>query len=634
MPRSVAKTGQGRKRSGRDGPDQERQEADSAAPVKLPAAVRTGLYAARRFLDGEAQEELGLRIPFDVYFQDPLVAADDRDLAFDTDFLVPWEPGLTDGPTSARFAVVDYNADTESLVPPAKWQPDLRVFVGPNDEPLDRDHTSTIQFHQVNVWAIVQRALDFFESGFGLGRRIPWAFEGNRLIIVPHAGYGENAYYDRHSKSLQFYYFKRGDERIDTCLSTDIINHEFGHAVLDGIRPSYMEALSPETAAFHEFVGDLTAILLTFRNNEFRKKIAKRTGGDLSGDNALASIAEEFGKHVTGRPYLRSGLSKLTMADVAGDQRPHRVSEVLTGAMFDIIRALSRYYIDVRKRKVPDAFWYTIERMQMIAIQPLDLLPPIDVTFTDYALAVLRAAEIAEPTDPSGYREMMLEVFAGRGILSPADVEELRAPHHVFERLQLDVFHDIDVIAGSPAEAYRFLDDNRRRLFIPWNADVTVTGLFTAQKLTREGRRLPKQILLQYMWREDVVLEGSQFGRYNGQTASLPCGGTLALDQNGNLLAWSRKPGTGFSGDTESGRREAEEGARRREAFLTSLERRLKAGRIGDIVGGDRGLLARRMAPLTSRTVDGGLRFELSPHFGIHDDKDDVLGGREWEISS
>ena len=53
-----------------------------------------------------------------------------------------------------------------------------------------------------------------------------------------------------------------------------------------------------------------------------------------------------------------------------------------------------------------------------------------------------------------------------------------------------------------------------------------------------------------------------------------------------------------------------------------------------DIVGSDTGLLARRMAPLTSRTVDGALRFELSPHFGIHDDRDDVLGGREWQISS
>ncbi len=634
MPRSVAKAGIGQTRNVRDGPDQQDEEDDSAAPVKLPSAVRTGLYAARRFLDGETQKALGLDIPFHVYFQDPLVAASDPALAFDTNFLVPWEPGLTDGPTSARFAVVDYNADTESLVPPAKWRPDRRVFVGPNDEPLDREHASTIQFHQVSVWAIVQRALDFFESGFGLGRRIPWAFDGNRLIIVPHAGYGENAYYDRRSKSLQFYYFERGEQRIDTCLSTDIINHEFGHAVLDGIRPSYMEALFPETAAFHEFVGDLTAILLTFRNNEFRKAIGKRTGGDLSGDNALASIAEEFGKHVSDRPYLRSGLSKLTMADVAGDQRPHRVSEVLTGAMFDIVLALSSYYINVRKQAVPDAFWYIIQRMQTLAIQPLDLLPPIDVTFRDYALAVLRAAEVAEPSDPSGYREMMLRVFAARGILSEAEVQELRAPHHVFERLDLDVFHDIDVIAGSPAEAYRFLDDNRRKLFIPWNADVTVTGPFTAQKLTREGRRLPKQILLQYLWREDVVLEGSRFGRYSGQTASLPCGGTLALDQNGNRLAWSRKPGTGLIGNTKGARTEAEEGARRREAFLTSLERRLKAGRIGDIVGGDKGLLARRMAPLTSRTVDGALRFELSPHFGIHDDRDDVIGGREWEISS
>jgi len=41
-----------------------------------------------------------------------------------------------------------------------------------------------------------------------------WAFEGNRLIVVPHAGYGENAYYDRGSMSLQFYWFDDEGERI------------------------------------------------------------------------------------------------------------------------------------------------------------------------------------------------------------------------------------------------------------------------------------------------------------------------------------------------------------------------------------------------------------------------------------
>jgi hypothetical protein len=623
VPMSAGGGGGGGGRGGPDGPD-----------PRLPREVRNGLYAARRFLDGDAQEVLGLHIPFDVYFQDPLVAARHPELAFDTDFRVPWEPGLTDGPTSARFAVVDYDGNTETLTPPARWRPDLNTFVGPNDERLDQHHTSIVQFHQVNAWAVAQRALDFFEGGFGLGRRIPWAFEGNRLIIVPHAGYGENAYYDRQSKSLQFYYSERGTYRMNTCLSADIINHEFGHAVLDGIRPHFMEALSPETAAFHEFMGDLTAILMIFRNNTFRKRIARRTAGDLSADGAISGIAEEFGDHVGDRPYLRTARSPLTMKDVADDQRPHHMSQVLTGAMFDIVLALSKYYVKERQRTPAQAFWDTIQRMQIMAIQPLDLLPPVDVTFKDYALAVLRAEEVANPTDPSGYREMMLEVFAARGILGPDDLKEARAPHHVFQRLDLDVFHDVDVIAGSPAEAYRFLDDNRSKLFIPWNADVSVAGLFTARKLTREGRRLPKQILLQYLWREDVPLDGERFGRYSGQAASLPCGGTLALDQNGNRLAWARKPGTLFRGNGESARREAEEGARRREAFLTALERRIKAGRIGDIVGGDKGLLPGRMAPLTTRAVDGALRFELSPHFGIQDDADETLGGRQWQLSS
>jgi hypothetical protein len=615
-------------------PEPERPAADRLPPLELPLSIRTRLYAARQFLDRDTQEKVGIRIPFDVYFQDPLVAASDPGLAFDTDFLVPWEPRLADGPTSARFAVVDYNADTGTLIPPARWKPGLAAFVSPAGQRLDRKHTDLPQFHQVNAWAIVQRALDFFESGFGLGRRIPWAFEGNRLIVVPHAGYGENAYYDRQSKSLQFYYFEHEGKRVETCLSTDIVSHEFGHAVLDGIRPYFIEALHPETAAFHEFVGDLTAILIAFRNNEFRKRIARKTGGDLSKATAISSIAEEFGQHVEGRPYLRTALSKLTMAQIAGDQRPHRMSGVLTGAMFDIMLALVKHYARTPGSTAAGTFADTVLRIQMMTVQALDLLPPVDVTFRDYALAMLRAEDVANPTDPSGYREMMLRVFEKRGILTREEGKALRVPHHVFERLDLDVFHDVDVVAGSPAEAYRFLDDNRRTLLIPWNVDIRVVGVFTAQKLTREGRRLPKQVLLQYLWREDVPLEGARFGSFSGQSTSLPCGGTLALDQNGNVLAWTRKPGVLLDGDSASARRDLAEGTTRLDGFLATLEQRIRSGRIGDIPGGEAGLLGRCMAPLSARTVNGSLRFELCPHLGIHDDADDVMGGRQWQISS
>jgi hypothetical protein len=606
----------------------------------LTAVERRTLYAARGYLGLDLEKKFQIRIRFDVYYQDPGVAAKKPELGIDKDFFVPWEPGLADGPTSARFAVVDYNADAGTLTPPAKWDAKQNAFTGTDGKPLKdiegiKAVKDNLQFHQVHAWAIVQNALDFYESGFGLGRKILWSFEGSRLIVLPHAGFGENAFYDRQSKSLQFYYFDRGEDRIYTCLSADIVNHEFGHAVLDGIRPYFNEATTPETAAFHEFAGDLTALLVVFRNNAFREKLGIETEGNLYTENTLSNIADEFGGAVEGRPYLRSAINKRTMQSLVNDQRPHLMSEVLTGAVFDILFRLSRHYIEVRKHSVKAAFAFTIMRIQQMAIQPLDLLPPVDATFRDYAIAMLRSEEIANPTDPDNYRGMMFDIFVQRGILDEADRSELLAVRHVFQRIDnIAVFHDAETIASSRAEAYRFLDDNRDALFIPRYADVTVADLFTAQKLTREARRLPKQIVLQYVWREDVVLNGEQFGNFNGQQTSLLCGGTLALDENGNVMAWTRKPGSVPAGRGDKATAEAAEGAHRRAALLESLAKRIKAGRIGEALESPKGMVAGKIAPFMARTVDGGMRFELSPHFGIHSDEDDEMGSRQWQISS
>ncbi|MGY4366707.1 hypothetical protein ACVW1A_002772 [Bradyrhizobium sp. LB1.3] len=473
-----------------------------AVANKSTKAALLSLYAAQKYLDGDVQKGAGLKIPFDVYFQDPLFAKNNPELAFDRLF-VAWEPGLSSGPTSARFAVVDYNGDTGALVPPVRWDFGTRQFIDSHGTAIDRKllHRS-LQAHQLHVWAVLQRALDFFEGGPGLGRRISWGFEGNRLIVVPHAGYGQNAFYDRQSKSLQFYYFDGAGGAVYTCLSTDIINHEFGHAVLDGIRPYFIEAINPQTAAFHEFMGDLTAILIAFRNNDFRNYLVEASGGDLGKDTKLNRLAEEFGKAVSDKPYLRTARNKEKLSTLRDEQRPHLLSQVLTGAMFDIIIRLSRYYIDKRKRTKSQAFWDTIQRMQQMAVQPLDLLPPVDASFKDYALAVLRMEQIANPSDPDNYRGMMMDVFIDREILTDADIKDLKLPRQVFERLTLDVFHEVEDLSGSRAEAYRFLDDNRDRLYIPANADVVVSDLHVAQKLTRQSRRLPKQIILQYIWRE------------------------------------------------------------------------------------------------------------------------------------
>ena len=57
-----------------------------------------------------------------------------------------WEPGLVDGPTSSRIAVVDYNADTGLLTDPATWADDSRIFCGKAGEKVRHDGADAAQF--------------------------------------------------------------------------------------------------------------------------------------------------------------------------------------------------------------------------------------------------------------------------------------------------------------------------------------------------------------------------------------------------------------------------------------------------------------------------------------------------------
>ena len=134
----------------------------SIKDVHISPDTRVSLYGLSRSLPKDFKEESGLLLPFTTYFQDPFVAKTDPHKAFDEKVLVPWEPGLADGPTSSRFAIVDYNADTGTLEPPAVWEEKTQTFVSRDGKPLDPTAATTFPFHQVSVWALLQCALAFF----------------------------------------------------------------------------------------------------------------------------------------------------------------------------------------------------------------------------------------------------------------------------------------------------------------------------------------------------------------------------------------------------------------------------------------------------------------------------------------
>lgn len=620
----------------------------SIEDVDISPEVRVSLYAQARYLPQEFKRESGLLLPFVTYFQDPFVAKLDPKKAFDEEVYVAWEPGLADGPTSSRFAIVDYNADTGKLERPAMWDENAQAFVSSEGKSLGPSAANTFQFHQVSVWALLQNALAFFEDGSALGRTIQWGFEGNRLIVVPHAGYGENAFYDRSSKSLQFYYFGSEQDTVYTCLSADIVHHEFGHAVLDGVRPLYNESSSTQTAAFHEFMGDLSAILLTLRNNKLRQQLAKASGGRFEKATTLSSLAEEFGEAVDGRPYLRTALQKDKMGEMVNETSPHRLSQVLTGAMFDVLMAIGDNYQkeegDRAAKKPAAAFWYAADRMQRMAIQPLDLLPPVEVTFRDYAFAVCRSQRLSDPLDPEDYYGMLIKVFRDREILTAEDEADLKEPRYLAERLFLSVRHGIDDISRSRAAAYRFLDDNREDLLIPANRDFFVADLYDAKKRGRQNLPLPRQVVLQYAWREEILLDGPRFGRFAGRTTTMLCGGTLVFNGDGNVLNWTKKPGSlPYGGKRRRTGQIAKqwadavtEGTARRAALLDNIAAQIAAGRVGVFVGSEKGLMASQLPPMTAEG-DDVVRFQLSPHLHLSEEKHQVeaeeTGARQWEIS-
>jgi hypothetical protein len=672
-----------------------------AKDIKFRKKDLESLYQVSRSLDKDTRQRVGLIMKIPVFIQDPLVAMQFPTLGVQTIDL-RLDTCLSDGPTSARIAVVDYNADTQKLLDPVKWVEKQGWFYTPNGEALpdapqdltnvkdplkyEAEYRAFIQgalknpyFHQVNAWAIVQRVLEFYEDAQALGRPVPWGFDGNRILVVPHAGYGENAYYDQSTKSLQFFYF--GDEAQPgyTCLSHDILAHESGHAILDGIRPLYNENPSVETSAFHEFIGDLTAILLALFNADIRHFVAQKTNANLKEDKILSSIAEEFGQNIYARPYLRSASNKLTMQapEIRNSLSAHTISQVLTGAMFDLLIGIATLHMNKNlpmpeeessdsdgasqpesrmPRKVTplQALWWAADRFRRVALQPLDLCPPCDIQFIDYARAVIRNYLLTNPVDAEGYRTMMLQVFHDRKICKckykpgealPQDCEFLEA---VFQPKQEFIYHDIQRVARSRTAAYYFLNDNREVLRIPPHQDIIISDLYDNAKLGAQGERLPHQVVLEYIWKEELEFKdqtgrGMKFGRLEGKKAAMYCGGTLVFDDRGNLLSWFRKPGVQLlNPDRENELRKStkptrlelaqladmELGRKRVSAFLAQIYEKLKKGKIGLVDESGVGLPREMRRQVTAWESNGLVRFINTPHLRKADQDTEVT---EWQ---
>lgn len=447
---------------------------------------------------------------------------------------IPAEPFLP-GPCGARVKVVDYNASEDQFYAPMS---DGYNSGGQPTDPFERTAAhravgllDNLHFHQQQVYAVAMRTLCQFERA--LGRRVDFAFEGHQLHIAPHAFAEANAFYSRESRALFFGYF-RDDKarRVFTCLSHDIIAHEMAHALLDGIRPHYIEPSSPDQAAFHEGFADIVALLVVLSDARVIEAILGKAWGlhtrkrlvavealtrKALADSALLGLAKSMGSPLSGgrAEALRRSIAlkpnKRWLDDPAYDE-PHDRGEILVAAVIDSFLSiwlwrLSRIgevepgYADAAK--VAEEGATAADHLLMMAIRALDYSPPTDLNFEDYLSALLTAdGETMPGRDRDPYRTEIRRCFAAWG-LNPASQPKTDGLWLAFAQPLSYATIRFESLQRSREEAFRFLWRNAEALSIAPDVYTQVNAVRPIARVAQDGL-IVRETVVDYIQIRDV----------------------------------------------------------------------------------------------------------------------------------
>ncbi|WP_353778481.1 hypothetical protein [Winogradskyella sp. 3972H.M.0a.05] len=391
-------------------------------------------------------------------------------------YKVPWETiDYSDGTIRGEYVeIIDYDPSISKFYESINFD-EKAILANDGLDPSE----SNPKFHQQMVYAVVMTTIKNFERA--LGRKIMWStrkldynpekgkkkYEDyvDRLRIYPHALREANAYYSPLKKALLFGYFHSNpvDQKdqmpgtlVFTCLSHDIIAHETTHAILDGLHRYYNEPTNPDVLAFHEAFADIVALFQHFSFPDVLKHQIASTRGDLTQQNLLGELAQQFGVAIGGHGSLRNAIGSINEntgvwerkqpdpSEYQNTLQPHDRGSILVAAVFDAflsiyerrvadlnriasngtgILPLGELHPDLVNRLSTEAS-KTSQHILYMCIRALDYCPPVDITFGDYLRAIITADTDLIAEDVYAYRLAFIEAFKKRGIY-PSGVRSL-----------------------------------------------------------------------------------------------------------------------------------------------------------------------------------------------------------------
>jgi len=280
----------------------------------------------------------------------------------------------------------------------------------------------TDAFDSVHTFAVVRETLTLYQRALA-PNPIAWSWNNaansDPISVFPHAGETMNAYYSRSEKALKFFHFtKPGDPptapKIFTCRSLDIVAHETGHAILDGLKPGWLASDNPpQTGGLHESFGDLTAIFLALSQLDQVEAVISQTKANLHDKTFLSDLAEQFGLAL-GRPNgLRNADNDLKLSQTGTEV--HAIAQVFTGGIYDVLADMFAFERDPAQRDDAIVLYEVAQYLLGLLLRAIIAAPAKAATYADVVNKMLRIA--ASDNRPVQYRNFIRNRFALREVV-------------------------------------------------------------------------------------------------------------------------------------------------------------------------------------------------------------------------